>query len=52
MNAFLPLKEKSVFDEILPGIEKFDPTVSAKEISEGYSKDVKRFDTDCFMMVR
>merc|ERR1712086_513604 len=52
MNAYWPLREKSVFDDILPGIEKFENTVTAQEIADRYSKDVKKYDTDCFVMIR
>ena len=46
------ISAKSVYNEILPDIPKFDSSFSAKDIENHYRKNLIRFDTDCFMTLR
>ena len=51
-NYFMPLTDKSVFNDVMPNIEKFDNNLSAKDIANKYRTDAKTFETDAFVSLR
>lgn len=48
----MPVTERSVFNEIIPNIEKFDKNLSAADIAKQYQASVKTFETDAFVSLR